>query len=72
MDALKSKPHASHFSHQQAVDACVELLSPGGKAYLTGFTHEKDHDELNRWLADKCPPGVHIECCYDGQKIVLR
>jgi phosphoribosyl 1,2-cyclic phosphate phosphodiesterase len=58
LDALRFKPHAGHFS----LDEAVETISRVGakKAYLTHMSHDLDHVETNKLL-----PG-HIELAYDG------
>jgi phosphoribosyl 1,2-cyclic phosphate phosphodiesterase len=59
LDALRvGKPHPSHFSVEQAVEA-IERLRPR-RAYLTHMSHTIDHDTVNATL----PPNV--ELAYDG------
>jgi phosphoribosyl 1,2-cyclic phosphate phosphodiesterase len=59
LDALRpGKPHPSHFSLEQAVEA-IGRLKPR-RAYLTHMAHSMEYDELMRTL----PPG--IEPAYDG------
>ncbi|MBN9122725.1 MAG: MBL fold metallo-hydrolase [Planctomycetes bacterium] len=59
IDALRpGKPHPSHFSLEQALEA-IERVKPR-RAYFTHMAHTMDYDELMKSL----PPGV--EPAYDG------
>jgi phosphoribosyl 1,2-cyclic phosphate phosphodiesterase len=61
LDALRYKPHAAHFSINQALEV-IEQLKPE-QAYLTHMSHELEHETVNAQL----PRGV--ELAYDGLKI---
>lgn len=61
LDALRDRPHPTHFNVEQAVEA-IERLKPN-RTYLTHISHSLDHDETNARL----PEGV--ELAYDGLKI---
>jgi phosphoribosyl 1,2-cyclic phosphate phosphodiesterase len=63
IDALRDKPHPTHFSINQALEV-VKRVNPR-KAYLTHISHTLDHDATNARL----PPGV--ELAYDGLRIPL-
>ena len=52
------KPHPSHFSVEQALEAIARLRPR--RAYLTHMSHTIDHDTVNATL----PPNV--ELAYDG------
>jgi phosphoribosyl 1,2-cyclic phosphate phosphodiesterase len=59
IDALRpGKPHPSHFSLEQALEA-INRVRPK-RAYFTHMAHTMEYDELMR----KLPPGV--EPAYDG------
>lgn len=58
LDALRHRPHPSHFTVAGALEV-VRRLRPG-RTYLTHTNHELDYEETNREL----PPGV--EMAYDG------
>lgn len=59
LDALRvGKPHPSHFSVEQALEAIARLRPR--RAYLTHMSHTIDHDTVNATL----PPNV--ELAYDG------
>jgi phosphoribosyl 1,2-cyclic phosphate phosphodiesterase len=58
LDALRFRPHPTHFSIDEAVEAAKRI---GAKqTYFTHMTHDVVHDEVNA----KLPEG--IELAYDG------
>lgn len=61
LDALREKPHPTHFGIGQALEV-VERVKPR-QAYFTHISHHLDHDATNARL----PPGV--ELAYDGLRI---
>jgi phosphoribosyl 1,2-cyclic phosphate phosphodiesterase len=61
LDALRERPHPTHFSLAEAL-AVVKRLRPR-RAYFTHICHELEHDETNRHL----PAGVQV--AYDGLRI---
>ena len=62
IDALRRKPHISHFTLAQAVEL-LEELEPK-KGFLTHISHYMGrHDEVNKELPD------FIKLAYDGQQI---
>lgn len=63
LDALREKPHPTHFSVGQAL-AVVERVRPR-QTYLTHIAHSLEHEATNARL----PPGV--ELAYDGLRITL-
>jgi phosphoribosyl 1,2-cyclic phosphate phosphodiesterase len=63
IDALRDKPHPTHFSIDQALEV-VDRVRPR-RTFLTHISHTLDHDATNARL----PPGV--ELAYDGLKILL-
>jgi phosphoribosyl 1,2-cyclic phosphate phosphodiesterase len=60
---LREKPHATHFSVGQALEA-IARLKPR-QAYLTHISHALDHEKTNASL----PEGVAM--AYDGLRIRL-
>lgn len=58
IDALRDKPHSTHFTVAEALDA-VRRIGPA-RAYFTHMTHDLGHAETSARL----PPGV--ELAYDG------
>jgi phosphoribosyl 1,2-cyclic phosphate phosphodiesterase len=58
LDALRYKPHAAHFSIDEALEV-IDRLKPE-RAYLTHVSHELEHEATNARL----PKGV--ELAYDG------
>ncbi len=63
LDALRTKPHVTHFSLDEAV-AVAERLRPK-ETYFTHVSHELDYDQTNK----KLPTGMQL--AYDGQRISL-
>lgn len=63
IDALRDKPHATHFSIQQALDV-VARVKPK-MAYLTHLSHSLEYHATNARL----PPNV--ELAYDGLRVPL-
>ena len=62
INSLAEKPHAKHFSLQQALDA-IDMLKPQ-RAYLTHLSHQFDFDELSKRLPNNIfvsYDGLHIE-----------
>ena len=65
LDALRKKPHISHFNLEQAL-ALLEELNPK-QALLTHISHYMGlNDEVNKELP------AHINLAYDGQVINLN
>ena len=58
LDALRHRPHPTHFSIEQATEA-VQILKPR-RAFFTHIAHDIDHETTNRTL----PSGIEI--AYDG------
>ena len=58
LDALRYKPHPTHFNVEQALEAAAKLCP--GRTLFTHMTHDLDHELTNSTL----PPGV--ELAYDG------
>jgi phosphoribosyl 1,2-cyclic phosphate phosphodiesterase len=58
IDALRHRPHATHFTVAEALEA-IARIAPG-EAWLTHMCHDLGHEETNRAL----PPGVQL--AYDG------
>ncbi len=63
IDALRDRPHATHFSIDEALEV-VEQVRPQ-RTYLTHIGHWLDHQATN----DRLPEGV--EMAYDGLRIDL-
>jgi phosphoribosyl 1,2-cyclic phosphate phosphodiesterase len=58
LDALRHRPHSTHFSIAEAVDVVARLGAQ--RAYFTHICHDLAHEETNARL----PAGV--ELAYDG------
>jgi phosphoribosyl 1,2-cyclic phosphate phosphodiesterase len=63
LDALRFRPHVTHFSVDEAIQV-VQRVRPK-RAYFTHISHDLDHAATNAVL----PEG--IELAYDGLKIAL-
>ena len=63
IDALRTKPHPTHFNVEEAVSVS-EKLSPK-RTYLTHICHDLDHEATNKRLPDS------IELAYDGLRFSI-
>jgi phosphoribosyl 1,2-cyclic phosphate phosphodiesterase len=63
IDALRRRPHATHFSLDEAV-AVAERVKPK-QTFFTHVSHDLDYDETNAAL----PAGMQLS--YDGQRVML-
>lgn len=63
LDALRDKPHPTHFSVGQALEVAARVRPR--QTYLTHIAHSLEHEATNARL----PPGV--ELAYDGLRISL-
>jgi phosphoribosyl 1,2-cyclic phosphate phosphodiesterase len=64
LDALRHRPHPTHFSVSEAV-AVTERLQPK-RAFFTHICHDLGHEVTNRSL----PAG--IELAYDGLRLAVE
>ena len=64
IDALRDRPHVTHFSVDQAL-AVIAQLRPQ-RAYMTHMTHDLGHAAT----CARLPPGV--ELAYDGLVLDVR
>ncbi|MGE3805910.1 MAG: MBL fold metallo-hydrolase [Gemmataceae bacterium] len=58
LDALRFKPHAGHFSINEALEV-IDRVKPQ-QAYLTHMSHDVEHEETNRQLP------ANVQLAYDG------
>lgn len=63
LDALRDKPHATHFSLDEAVEMARAIGAK--RTYFTHMSHDLEHEATNRSL----PPGM--ELAYDGLRVAL-
>lgn len=64
IDALRQKPHPTHFNVDEAVDVS-RALGPR-RTYLTHVCHDLDHQRTNDWLPDG------VELAYDGLRMTIQ
>ncbi|MBO4385765.1 MAG: MBL fold metallo-hydrolase [Treponema sp.] len=77
IDGLREKPHSTHFSFEQALEA-ANILAPH-HTWLTHITHNKSHTEIQEYIGSvlqKFPAlneivksGGSVEPAYDGLEI---
>ena len=63
LDALRTTPHVTHMSLDQAIEAATKLGAK--RVYFTHVSHELDFEETNARLPD------HMQLAYDGLRIPL-
>jgi phosphoribosyl 1,2-cyclic phosphate phosphodiesterase len=63
LNALRQKPHPTHFSLGQALEQ-IEALKPR-RALLVHMTHDMEHQAINAALPD------HVRLAFDGQIIEI-
>lgn len=63
INALRRRPHPTHFNLEQAVDM-AKLFRPG-QTYLTHITHDMKHDEINSSLP------YNIQLAHDGLETLI-
>src|SRR5262245_55584224 len=63
LNALRQKPHPTHFSLDQALDQIAELKPR--RALLVHMTHDMEHRATNAALPD------HVQLAYDGQVVEI-
>lgn len=68
LDALRYKPHPTHFSIKEAVEAAHRIKA--GKTYFTHISHHVMHDECEATLPQNIQlayDGLHFELPYPAQ-----
>jgi len=63
LDALRPKPHQTHFSTDQAVSILQQIGAK--RSFVTHLTHDNEHSALQDFL----PSGIEVP--YDGMTIEL-
>lgn len=63
LDAVRRRPHPTHFHFDKAVEVAMKLAAR--KTYFTHLSHDYDHHATNATLPDG------IELAYDGLRIPL-
>ena len=65
VNALRKKPHISHFTLQEAIKLVNELEIP--TAYFTHISHQLG---LHEDVENELPPNIHL--AYDGLKLDVK
>jgi phosphoribosyl 1,2-cyclic phosphate phosphodiesterase len=63
LDALRRRPHVTHFSLEEAVDIATRVKPK--QTFFTHICHDLDHDATNASLPS------NMQLAYDGQRIAL-
>ena len=63
LDALRPKPHVTHFSLTQAIEAAARI--DAGQTFFTHCSHEMDYEQTNAQLP------ASMQLAYDGLRIPL-
>lgn len=69
IDALRVRPHSTHFSYGEALTV-IDRLKPE-QAWFTHLCHDFSHRQIQAWLAVNAP-GKKIEPAFDGLRITIR
>lgn len=79
IDGLRSRPHSTHFSFDEALAAANRLGAR--RTYFTHFCHDFSHTQIQAYLAEKLPlhknlsrivsEGGLLEPAYDGLKLEI-
>ncbi|MDB4864475.1 MAG: MBL fold metallo-hydrolase [Pirellulaceae bacterium] len=64
LDALRRKPHATHFGLDEAVEVAKKIGAK--RTVFTHISHDLEHEQTNRALPDS------MELAYDGMQLALR
>lgn len=65
LDALRARPHRSHFNFEQAIEQAKRFRAR--KTYFVDMTHDVDHDETNTELARLASTdGLDVQLAHDG------
>jgi len=66
LDALRPRPHITHYSIYQALDV-VDRLRPK-RTYFVHMTHDLEHEETNAYLRTMME---RVELAYDGLTVTV-
>jgi phosphoribosyl 1,2-cyclic phosphate phosphodiesterase len=69
IDALRVRPHSTHFSFQEALEV-IRRIGPE-RAWFTHICHDFSHTAIQEWL-DKNAQGKKIEPAYDGLRMTIH
>jgi phosphoribosyl 1,2-cyclic phosphate phosphodiesterase len=70
---LRERPHETHFSFEQALNAGTEIRAP--RVYLTHICHSRSHREIgaycNRFRKERGLEELVMEPAYDGMELTF-
>ncbi len=69
IDALRVRPHSTHFSFAEALET-IEKIGPE-KAWFTHICHDFSHTGIEKWIAEN-DMSKKIEPAHDGLRITIR
>jgi len=69
IDALRVRPHSTHFSFPEALEV-IRRIGPE-RAWFTHICHDFSHTTIQEWLG-KNAQGKKIEPAYDGLRITIH
>jgi phosphoribosyl 1,2-cyclic phosphate phosphodiesterase len=73
IDGLRARPHATHFSFEEALNAAVDLSAR--QVFLTHICHDYTHREINRYCQEfitaRGLEDISMEAAWDGLAITV-
>jgi phosphoribosyl 1,2-cyclic phosphate phosphodiesterase len=73
IDGLRSRPHETHLSFEQALTAAVEMGAR--RVFLTHICHDYRHEDINEYcrsfINERGLSGISMEAAWDGLQISL-
>jgi phosphoribosyl 1,2-cyclic phosphate phosphodiesterase len=73
IDGLRTRPHETHFTFEQALTSAVEIGAR--RVFLTHICHDYTHEEINEYcrvfIKSRELSGVSMEAAWDGLRISL-
>jgi phosphoribosyl 1,2-cyclic phosphate phosphodiesterase len=73
IDGLRTQPHETHFTFEQALTSAVEIGAR--RVFLTHICHDYTHREINaycrRFIKTRGLSGISMEAAWDGLIVIL-
>jgi phosphoribosyl 1,2-cyclic phosphate phosphodiesterase len=74
IDGLRTRPHETHLSFEQALTSAVDLGAR--QVFLTHICHDYTHQEINQYCRDfiksRNLSGISMEAAWDGLEITVK